>query len=203
MKYIILICASALFLNGCISLKDNTPPPTLFLLNAQNQTSQTKPSFPYAIIIDKPKIKSGLNTDRIALTRDYGRVLDYFAEARWNGRLENILQDYMIETLENSFKNISVSDTAIDQEADFKIISHIHDFQAEYADGNLHEVPVLSLSFSAIILRLKDNKIIADIKVRETMTAPSNTLTDITYGLEVLTQQGFEKLSGELNRVRR
>lgn len=202
MTKILALFLSVLLLNGCISLKNDTPHPTLFLINSQDSKQLEKGMLPYSIVVEKPKIKSGLNTDKIALIRDRGRILDYFAEARWNGRLENVFQDFAIETLENNFEDVSVSDTGVDQKADFKLIAHVHDFQAEYPDGNLNAAPNLRVSFSVSVLRTKDNKIVSDFKIQEESTSPSNTLTDITYGLEKLTQVGFTKVQNNLAKVK-
>lgn len=202
MKKSIPFLITLFFLTGCLSLKDTTPAPTLFLINAPHVIENEKQELPYSITVDKPKIVSGLNTDRIALVKDNGRVLDYFAEARWNGRLENIIQDFMIETLENQFRVVSISNSVIDQKADYKILSHVKDFQAEYGDGNLNASPTLRVSMVVSVLRLKDNKIIARLDLREEETAKSNTLTDITYGLEGLMQSGFVKIENELGKIR-
>ena len=202
MKQSISILMVLFLLTSCLSLKDTTPAPTLFLINAPYSKDNERKELPYSITIDKPKIVSGLNTDRIALVKDNGRVLDYFAEARWNGRLENIVQDFMIETLENQFRAVSVSDSVIDQKADYKILSHVRDFQAEYEDGNLKAIPNLHISMIISVLRLRDNKIITRFDVRETETARSNTLTDITDGLESLMQEGFIKIRAEIGRIK-
>ena len=191
-----------LLLNGCISLKDDVPHPNLFLINPQDTENIEKIIFPYSFVVIKPKIKSGLNTDRIALIRERGRILDYFAEARWNGRLENVFQDFTIETLENNFVGASFLETGVDQKADFKLITRIHDFQAEYSDGNINSNPKLKVSFSLSVLRTKDNKMVFDFKIQEESFSHSNTLTDITCGLEKLTQVGFTKFKKSLVKLK-
>lgn len=201
MKKIILSSLAVLTLTGCISLKDDTPPPTLFLVNAQYNSQEQKTELPYAITVDKPKVVSGLNTDRIALVKDDGRVLDYFAEARWNGRLENIFQDFIIETLENQFRIVSISDSVVDQKADYKILTNIRDFQAEYEDGNLNKTPILKLSMAVSILRLRDNEILARYNIHEQQASKSNTLTDVTHGLEELAQKAFMDVNKNLSQT--
>ena len=204
MKKIILSSLAVFLLSGCISLKDDTPPPTLFLINAQHLDQTQKTELPYSITVDKPKVVSGLNTDRIALVKENGRVLDYYAEARWNGRLENIVQDFIIETLENQFRVVSISDSVVDQKANYKVLTHIRDFHAEYEDGNLNQIPLLKVSMAVSLLRLKDNEVLARYNIHEEQRAQSNTLTDITYGLEELTQKAFSeinvKISDALNK---
>jgi len=49
------------------------------------------------IVVPKPELPPGLDTERIALYLDQGHRLDYYADARWSARLDELLQNFLIE----------------------------------------------------------------------------------------------------------
>lgn len=174
-------------LSGCARFIDSAPPPSIYLIHAQKpEEASVQKTKPVSIIVDRPKLIEGLNTDRIALLKNNMRNLDYFAQARWNGPLDAILQDFIMQTLEQRYNISFITDSAIDNRAHYKIISQVRAFQAEYNGNDTQSPPLLRASISLSVVRLKNNTIIYHSLLEETRPAQSNSLSDITSGLEDL-----------------
>ena len=109
-KYNIFLLCGFLFLTGCLT--SNIPTPTYYLLNPAQSNHEVKPQLPLSLVIERPTIVSGLNTDRIALIKNNGRELDYFAQARWNGQLDKIVQDFIVESFENNYNIVEVGSSS-------------------------------------------------------------------------------------------
>jgi len=80
---------------------------------------------------------------------------------------------------------------------------HCHDLDRINTTGAWMTYRKSSLNYVEInLLTRHDPKIISRIDVREEKTANSNTLTDITSGLEDIMQAGFLTVKNELENIR-
>jgi ABC-type uncharacterized transport system auxiliary subunit len=103
-------CAGSLF-------KTQLAPPTLYLLSAESPTAdpgaaQLRDAQAGAapgsaapgssvltnLAVLKPRVRTGLDTERIAALYP-DRRLDYFADARWSGRLDEVIEDLAVQLL--------------------------------------------------------------------------------------------------------
>src|SRR5262252_2496916 len=68
--------------------------PTIYVLAPAAQPAEpaTPAVIPADLMVLKPKLATGLESDRIAALYPDHR-LDYFADARWSGALADVLQD--------------------------------------------------------------------------------------------------------------
>src|SRR5471032_2437575 len=88
-------CAGSLF-------KNKAAPPTMYRLSAMPKSpapdsrNSGAPAADLAVL--KPRLRAGLDTDRIAALYLY-RHMDYFAEVRWTGPLDQVLQDLAVQEL--------------------------------------------------------------------------------------------------------
>lgn len=184
-KLSFLLLGLALFLSGCLT--SNAPAPNLYLLHAQKLQPEQKEQLPVSIIVERPTVAAGLNTDRIALLKNDRRELDYYAAARWNGPLDKILQDFMIETFENSFDIVEVDGTGLHQNADYVVVTKVRDFQAEYEDST-SVPPMLRVTMITSVLKLPSKEPVGRIIKNRVEQAETNRLPDIISQMERLTQ---------------
>lgn len=195
-KYIMLSVVTFL-LTGCLT--SNVPAPTLYVLNPQNIEVGIPSNAPISIIIEKPSVVSGLNTDRIALIKNNGRELDYFAEARWNGQLDKIVQDFIIESFEKDYDIIEVDTSSRHQKADYLVVTKIRDFQAEYGDST-NLPPTIKVTIVCSILKLPSkNSLNRIIKTKE-KKLEANSMQEITRGFEELLQQSASEILMEISQ---
>ena len=195
-KFIIVFMATFL-LAGC--LMSNVPAPTLYVLNPQDIVSDRQSTLPVSIMIERPSVASGLNTDRIALIKNNGRELDYFAEARWNGQLDRIIQDFLIESFEGNYNVIEVDTSSRHQKADYKVMTKVRDFQAEYED-NIDSPPKIKVTIISSVLRLPSKDPLKKIIKTKEKQLQFNSMQDIILGLEDLLQQSSSEILTEISQ---
>lgn len=140
MKLLPFLVLFSLALAGCGSLfKNQTAPPTMYWLSAAQPpgaAAQVGPAdaagVPLAdLAVLKPRVRAGLDTDRVAALYP-DRRLEYFADVRWSGPLDEVLQDLAVQTLHShpGMRNVSSDISAFPSAYWLEI--EVVDFQAEY-----------------------------------------------------------------------
>jgi cholesterol transport system auxiliary component len=121
-------CAGSLF-------KNKAAPPTMYMLGATRSTPAVdSPSnnLPIDLAVLRPRVRAGLDTDRIAALYP-DRRMDYFADVRWSGPLDEVLQDLAVQQfhanpgLRNASREASVFAST------YWLEIEVTDFQAEYS----------------------------------------------------------------------
>jgi cholesterol transport system auxiliary component len=121
-------CAGSLF-------KNKTPPPTMYMLRATPSTVTADPagnSLPSDLAVLRPRVRAGLDTDRIAALYP-DRRMDYFADVRWSGPLDEVLQDLAVQQFHSNpgLRNVSAEASVFGSTYWLEI--EVADFQAEYS----------------------------------------------------------------------
>jgi ABC-type uncharacterized transport system auxiliary subunit len=137
-----LVVLMSLALAGCGSLfKNQTAPPTMYWLSAPSPSGAgslpAEPADPARapladLAVLKPRVRAGLDTERVAALYP-DRRLEYFADVRWSGPLDEVLQDLAVQTLHShqAMRNVSTDLSAFPSAYWLEI--EVVDFQAEYA----------------------------------------------------------------------
>lgn len=193
-----ILPAVVLMLSACLT--SNALPPKYYLLHPLEIEQADRKKVQASIIVEKPSVVSGLNTDRIALLKHNRRELDYFAQARWNGDLDSILQDFIIETLENSYDVVEVDTTGARQNADYVVVTKIRDFQAEY-EGNTNSLPNLKVEIVVSVLKLPSLEPVTRIQKSAEQQASENSVTAVASGLEGLLQEMSRDILANINKM--
>ena len=189
-----------LCLSGCLT--SNAPAPTHYVLHPETISVDIKKKRPVSLIVERPSVVSGLNTDRIALLKSRGRELDYFAKARWNGQLDKIVQDFLIESFENSFSIIDIETSSLHQKADYLVVTKIRDFQAEY-DDDTNTPPTIKVTLVSSLLKLPEKKLMHRMIKTQEKTLEANSMSEIASGFEDLLRQiTFETLDEMSQKLR-
>lgn len=121
-------CAGSLF-------KNKAAPPTMYLLQATRSTpGAAAPSkdLPSDLAVLRPRVRAGLDTDRIAALYP-DRRLDYFADVRWSGPLDEVLQDLAVQQFHANPALRTVSPEASVFGSTYWLEIAVTDFQAEYS----------------------------------------------------------------------
>jgi cholesterol transport system auxiliary component len=163
-------CTGSLF-------KSKVAPPTVYLLSA----STGSPAATGAVIaadlaILKPKLRTGLETDRIAVLYP-DRRLDYFADARWSGPLSDVLQDLAVQEFHTRANLRTVSPEASVFPSAYWLEIDVTDFQAEYTSAA--GAPTVRVHFLARLGRSGDRSIVGQFTASAQQPAAENRLTAI------------------------
>jgi cholesterol transport system auxiliary component len=158
-------------------------PPTMYLLSAGNASPATvsPAAAPISdaaldLAILKPRVRAGLDTDRIAALYP-DRRLDYFADARWSGPLDEVMQDLIVQVFHTRAGMRNVSGDASAFASTYWLEVTVTDFEAEYADSG--SAPTVRVHLQARIGSSAERRIIARFEADAQQPAGENRMTSI------------------------
>jgi ABC-type uncharacterized transport system auxiliary subunit len=132
-----LVVLAALGLASCTGslFQSKAAPPTIYMLPAGGgSAAPTVAEIPVDLAILKPRIRTGLESERIAVLYP-DRRLDYFADARWSGPLGEVLQDLTVQQFHSHAHFRTVSGDASVFASAYWLEIEVTDFQAEYSSA--------------------------------------------------------------------
>jgi cholesterol transport system auxiliary component len=168
-------CTGSLFQSKAV-------PPAVYLLSAGERATGTPArgspaaTIPFDLAVLKPKLRTGLETDRIAVLYP-DRRLDYFADARWSGPLGEVLQDLVLQELHSRANLRTVSSDASVFSSAYWLEFEVTDFQAEYTSAAA--APTVRVHFLARIGSSGDRRILGQFDASAEQPAADNRLTAI------------------------
>jgi cholesterol transport system auxiliary component len=121
-------CAGSLF-------KNKAAPPVMYMLAATQKPASADPpsgNLPADLAVLRPRVRAGLDTDRIAALYP-DRRMDYFADVRWSGPLDEVLQDLAVQEFHSNLRTSNVSADASVFASTYWLEIEVTDFQAEYS----------------------------------------------------------------------
>jgi ABC-type uncharacterized transport system auxiliary subunit len=175
-------------LAACGSLfRSKIAPPTVYMLSAGAGSTQTAsggstaaPSpgavIPADLAVLKPKLRTGLETDRIAVLYP-DRHLDYFADARWSGPLDDVLQDFAVQEFHTHANLRTVSGDASVFPSAYWLEMEVTDFQAEYTSAAA--APTVHVQILARIGNSGDRRVLGRFVANARQQAADNKLSAI------------------------
>jgi cholesterol transport system auxiliary component len=160
--------------------KNKIPPPTMYLLSAaaKSTASDAPPgkTSPVDLAVLRPRVRAGLDTDRIAALYP-DRRMDYFANVRWSGPLDEVVQDLAVQEIHvNPGLNNVSGDSSVFASA-YWLEIEIADFQAEYpASGG---APTVHVRLQARLGSSSDRRVIARFEPNIYEPAADNRMSAI------------------------
>jgi cholesterol transport system auxiliary component len=168
-------CSGSLFQSKVVA-------PSTYLLSAPSAASSAAPA-PLAadLAVLKPRVRAGLDTDRIAVLYP-DRRLQYFADARWSGSLDDVVQDLAVQAFRNGAQLQNVSADASVFGSGYWLEIEIADFQAEYASAGAP--PTINVRLLARVGSAGARHILGSFNAGARQTATDNRLTAIVDAYE-------------------
>lgn len=204
MKKIIPALLSVILLSGCSSfLTSNEKPQAIYSLKEAREISPIKSADAPALVLEiqRPVLPPGFDTSRIAMYLENGRRMDYYAAAKWASPLDEVIQEFTVQTARKTFVNSVVAASGQALEADYRLQTKVNEFQPVYANGP-EAAPLLVASVSFTLLAMPEERIATSFTIDQQVPAHMNTLGSITAGLEYLLQsveaQAFETISNRM-----
>jgi cholesterol transport system auxiliary component len=194
-------CTGSLFQSKAV-------PPSIYLLSAPlgttaaaSSASAAAPAPPLLaadLAVLKPRVRAGLDTDRIAVLYP-DRRLDYFADARWSGSLDDVMQDLTVQAFRNSARLQNVSSDASAFASGYWLEIEIADFQAEYASAGAP--PTINVRLLARVASAGDRNILGSFTAAARQTATDNRLTVIVDAYERAVNTALAEIVGRTSRT--
>jgi cholesterol transport system auxiliary component len=208
-----LVRASILALGVCGAVtactgsffRSKAVPPSTYLLSAPpgvTGAASSAPAAPAPIAADlavlKPRVRAGLDTDRIAVLYP-DRRLDYFADARWSGSLDDVVQDLAVQAFRNGARLKNVSTDASAFASGYWLEIEVADFQAEYASAGAP--PTINVRLLARVAGTGDRNILGSFTAAARQTAADNRLTAIVDAYERAVNSALAEIVGRTSRT--
>jgi cholesterol transport system auxiliary component len=160
--------------------KNKIPPPTMYLLSASPRPAAAETasgnSLPPDLAVLRPRVRAGLDTDRIAALYP-DRRMDYFANVRWSGPLDEVVQDLAVQEIHTNpgLRNVS-GDISVFASA-YWLEIEVADFQAEYpASGG---APTVHVHLQARVGSSADRRVLARFEPNIYEPAADNRMSAI------------------------
>jgi cholesterol transport system auxiliary component len=169
---------------ACSSLfQSKAAPPIIYQLSAggapaaDSRAAEPRAAeIPADLAVLKPKLRPGLETDRIAVLYP-DRHLDYFADARWSGPLSEVLQDFAVQEFHAHANLRTVSGDATVFRSAYWLELEVTEFQADYTAASA--APTVHVHVLARIGRADDRHILGQFVADTQQTAAENRLAAI------------------------
>lgn len=172
-------------LAACGGLRSDAAPEQVYVLNAVPPAAAANP-VPGVLVVPRPAVQPGLDTDRIALTRA-GNELDYYASSRWGGDLSQVLGAFARQSIAGGFATVSSGGQGVGP-ASHELLLTVRHFEAAYGDGGAPEVRV---ALECLLVATAPRRVLGscDTDVRE--PAGENRMAAIVLAFERAAQRAF------------
>jgi cholesterol transport system auxiliary component len=147
-----LVIAACLALAGCATALNlaRGEPPRLYELTPKSTFEDGLPAVDARLSVEVPTATAGLNNARIAL-RPTPTTLDYYARASWIDVVPVMVQNLLLESLDNAGRIDVLGREVVGVRADYALLTHVREFQAEYDD---QATPNVRVRLQARLVRL-------------------------------------------------
>lgn len=178
---------------GCSGFKSNVAETQVYLLQPSIAAAQTtgSDSTPFGTVsVQMPVAAPGLESDRIVLTREGGRI-DYYAAASWADRLPQVLQRVTIDALRARGAFIAVQSDAAPFNTDFTLQIEVRRFAAEYAAAG---APTVHVVLDCTLGRRSDRSILTSFTAEASVPAGDNRLGAVIEAFDRATGTALQQI---------
>jgi ABC-type uncharacterized transport system auxiliary subunit len=197
---LIALLGTSLCLAACTGslFQSKAAPPTIYVLSAAPGAADAAAEIPVDLAILKPRVHSGLETDRIAVLYP-DRRLDYFADARWSGTLGEVLQDMAVQEFHGHAHLRTVSGDASVFASAYWLEMEVADFQAEYTPAG--GPPIVNVHVLARIGSSADRSILGRFEAQVRQPAAENRLTAIVDAYARAADAAFVEIAARADDI--
>jgi cholesterol transport system auxiliary component len=191
-KRMLLWLIASVCLAGCGSLfQTKAAPVTMYLLSMAKPAPANAVALPVDLAVLKPRVRVGLDADRIALLYP-DRRLDYFANVRWSGPVDELMQELAVQEFHANGGLRNVDGDASAFASSYWLELEVADFQAEYSAAasppNVHVKLLARVGSSA------DRRVLSRFEADATVTATDNRMSAIVDAYNHAAEQALSAI---------
>ncbi|HSA81696.1 MAG TPA: ABC-type transport auxiliary lipoprotein family protein [Geminicoccaceae bacterium] len=177
-----LVIAACLALAGCASALEfaRGDPPRLYELTPKSTFADALPEVDARLSVEVPTATAGLNNSRIAL-RPTATTLEYYARASWIDVVPVMVQNLLLESLDNTGRIDVIGREVVGVRADYALLTHVREFQAEYDD---QDAPQVRVRLQARLVRLPRRTSLAATSEEFVVRASATSLSAIVTAFD-------------------
>jgi cholesterol transport system auxiliary component len=177
------VLLACLLLGGCASVLElaTGAPPRLYQLTPKSTFKDGLPEVDARLSIEVPTATAGLNTSRIAL-RPTPTTLEYYAGASWIDVVPVMVQTLLLESVDNADKVDVLGREVVGIRADYGLLTHIREFQAEYQNGR--DPPEVRVRLQVRLIALPRRTSLASTSAEAVVRAADTSLPSIVWAFD-------------------
>jgi ABC-type uncharacterized transport system auxiliary subunit len=181
-------CSGSLF-------QSRIAPPATYLLSAElPPAAGAAPALAADLTVLRPRVRTGLDTERIAALYP-DRRLDYFADARWSGPLDHVVQDLVVQAFATAgrFRNVTAENSAFP--GGYWLEVQVTDFQAEYAAAG--DAPTVYAHFIARLGTAGDRRVLVTLDAGARHAAAANRMGAIVDAYQRAAAEALARIAAD------
>jgi ABC-type uncharacterized transport system auxiliary subunit len=191
-------CTSALLLAACSGelFESKIAPASVYVLRPAQAPPESK--MDVDLLIDRPTVRPGLDSARIA--SEYAdRRLNYYANAAWSGDVGDVLLNFAVRSFQQTsgFRSVAAESSRFD--APYRMEMTVNEFVARYASGS--DAPVIVIAIAARLGRNGRALAGGDISTRIERPAASNRLGAVIEAYEQASQEAMTEIIVSTRRI--
>ncbi len=195
---LIALCMGA----GCTGslFQSKAAPLSTYWLRANLGTAQAggAPGVAADLTVQRPRVRTGLDTDRIAALYP-DRRLDYFADARWSGPLDQVIQDLVVQAFDSGAHLRNVSTEASAFLNGYWLEIQVADFQAEYTSAG--SAPTVHVHLLGRLGTARDRHLLGTFDASSRQAASENRLAAIVDAYERAADAALAEIVADTSRM--
>jgi cholesterol transport system auxiliary component len=178
-----LVIAACLALAACAAALElaRPDPPRLYELTPKSTFIDGLPEVDARLSVEVPTATAGLNIARIAL-RPTATTLEYYAHASWIDVVPVMVQNLLLESLDNAARIDVLGREVVGVRADYALLTHVREFQAEYDDRG--GAPNVRVRLQARLVRLPRRTSLASTSAEFVVGASNTSLPAIVEAFD-------------------
>jgi cholesterol transport system auxiliary component len=147
-----------------------------YTLSPKTTFKDPPPQVDWQLVVEKPIAAAGIDTARVALSRNPYQV-EYFAKAAWTDNAPSMVQTLLIDSFQNTGSIVGVGREAIGLRPDYLLKTDLREFQANYRDAD--PIPEIHVKMIARLVKLPERRIIASMTADRKSKAAGTKFTDV------------------------
>jgi cholesterol transport system auxiliary component len=171
--------------------KSSAPPTSTYMLSVTAEVEAGAVAIPADLTVLMPRVRTGLDNDRIAALYP-DRRLDYYAAARWSGPLDEVVQDLALQAFHGRFRNVGTDSSAFN--GGYWLEIEVVDFQADYTGSAPGAGPTAHVRLRARVGNGGDRRVIGEVEADARQAAADNRLGAVVAAYEVAAQRALGEI---------
>lgn len=185
----LLAAGMLMVLAGCGGLRSSAEPDRLYVLNVAAPATGAQPAMRGVLIVPRPAVQPGLDTDRIALTRR-SNEFDYYAASRWSGALPQVLGAFAVQSLAGSFDTVASAERGAGP-GDFELLLTVRHFEAQYGTD---AAPMVRVALDCLLVAAAPRRVLGSCNADVREPAAENRMAAIVAAFERATHKALEQV---------
>lgn len=185
---VLVVAMLATMLAGCGGLRSDAAADRIYVLHPAAEAVPATP-LPGLLMVPRPAVQPGLDTNRIALTRA-GNELDYYALSRWSGSLPQVLGAFAVQSLDGAFVTVVGAQRGAGP-AGHELLLTVRHFEAEYGPGG---APQVHVALDCLLVATAPRRVLGSCSAEVREPAGDNRMSAIVTAFERATQKAMQEV---------